>query len=197
MRLDGTVRGKAREREIARLREGGSLLVMTTPESLGSEEIADALAESGVSLAAIDEAHCISEWGYDFRPAYQRLGERLRALGAPPLMGLTATATENVRRDIVRFLGMRDAVVVSSSHRIRIRDLPLFRGARRSKEDSRGIARSCPLAQTAPPPEDHLFAHARGCEGRLDGGVYTRPRQSSGVRRTDLTGRWPAGRRNV
>ena len=115
VRLDGTVRGKAREREIARLREGGSLLVMTTPESLGSEEIAGALAESGVSLAAIDEAHCISEWGYDFRPAYQRLGERLRALGAPPLMALTATATENVRRDIVRFLGMRDVVVVSSS----------------------------------------------------------------------------------
>jgi ATP-dependent DNA helicase RecQ len=115
VRLDGTVRGKAREREIARLREGGSLLVMTTPESLGSEEIADALNESGVSMAAIDEAHCISEWGYDFRPAYQRLGERLRALGAPPLMALTATATENVRRDIVRFLGMRNPVVVSSS----------------------------------------------------------------------------------
>jgi ATP-dependent DNA helicase RecQ len=115
VRLDGTVRGKAREREIDRLREGGSLLVMTTPESLGSDEISRALAESGVSLAAIDEAHCISEWGYDFRPAYQRLGERLRALGAPPIIALTATATENVRRDIVRFLGMRDPVVVASS----------------------------------------------------------------------------------
>ena len=73
------------------------------------------ISKSGISLAAIDEAHCISEWGYDFRPAYQRLGERLRAFGAPPLMALTATATEKVREDIVRFLGMRDPRVVSSS----------------------------------------------------------------------------------
>ena len=115
VRLDGTVRGKARAAALDRVREGGSLLVMTTPETLGSDEFASVIAESGVSLAAIDEAHCISEWGYDFRPAYQRLGERLRAFGAPRLMALTATATEKVREDIVRFLGMRDPKVVSSS----------------------------------------------------------------------------------
>ena len=115
VRLDGTVRGKARTQALERIREGGSLLVMTTPETLGSDAFAEVIAESGLSLAAIDEAHCISEWGYDFRPAYQRLGERLRAFGAPPLMALTATATEKVREDIVRFLGMRDSKVVSSS----------------------------------------------------------------------------------
>ncbi len=115
VRLDGTVRGRARAAALERLARGGSLLVMTTPETLGSEEASEALRASGISLAAIDEAHCISEWGYDFRPAYQRLGERLRALGRPPLMALTATATENVRRDIVRFLGMREVKVVSSS----------------------------------------------------------------------------------
>ena len=118
VRIDGTVRGKKREAAIEQIRQGGSLLVMTTPESLANEEISGALQESGISLAAIDEAHCISEWGYDFRPAYQRLGERLRALGAPPLMALTATATEKVRTDIMRFLGMREPrIVAGSPHR--------------------------------------------------------------------------------
>ena len=115
VRLDGTVRGKARTEALERIKKGGSLLVMTTPETLGSDAFSEVIEESGISLAAIDEAHCISEWGYDFRPAYQRLGERLRAFGAPPLMALTATATEKVREDIVRFLGMREPNVVSSS----------------------------------------------------------------------------------
>ncbi len=118
VRLDGTIRGKARREALERIRDGGPLLVMTTPETLGSEEAAEALGESGVSLAAVDEAHCISEWGHDFRPAYLQLGERLRALGGPPIMALTATATEPVRDDIVRFLGLRDPVVIlGSPHR--------------------------------------------------------------------------------
>ncbi|MFM8410718.1 MAG: RecQ family ATP-dependent DNA helicase, partial [Alphaproteobacteria bacterium] len=115
VRLDGTIRGKAREAAFARIRAGGSLLVMTTPETLGTQDAHAALKHSGISLAAIDEAHCISEWGYDFRPAYLQLGDRLRALGNPPIMALTATATEKVRSDIVRFLHLRDAVVVAGS----------------------------------------------------------------------------------
>jgi ATP-dependent DNA helicase RecQ len=115
VRLDGTVRGKARAQALARIAEGGSLLVMTTPETLGSEEMTKALTQSGIALAAIDEAHCISEWGFDFRPAYLRLGETLRKIGRPPLLALTATATEKVRTDIVRFLGMREATIVASS----------------------------------------------------------------------------------
>ncbi len=118
VRLDGTVRGKARREALERIAAGGSLLVMTTPETLGSAEGTEVLQQSGVSLAAVDEAHCISEWGHDFRPAYLQLGERLRTLGAPPIMALTATATQNVRDDVVRFLGLRDpAVVASSPHR--------------------------------------------------------------------------------
>jgi len=115
VRLDGTVRGKARREAVDRIEAGGSLLVLTTPETLGSEEGANALAASGISLAAVDEAHCISEWGYDFRPAYLRIGELLRELGAPPILALTATATPKVRADIVRFLGMREPTVVASS----------------------------------------------------------------------------------
>jgi ATP-dependent DNA helicase RecQ len=118
VRLDGTVRGKARREALETIARGGPLLVMTTPETLGSDEGQAALRQSGVSLAAVDEAHCISEWGHDFRPAYLQIGERLRNLGAPPILALTATATLNVREDVVRFLGLRNhAVVAGSPHR--------------------------------------------------------------------------------
>jgi ATP-dependent DNA helicase RecQ len=118
VRLDGTARGRARVEALARVAEGGPQLVMTTPESLAAADVREVLAKSGVALAAVDEAHCISEWGHDFRPAYRQLGARLRDLGAPPLLALTATATPKVRAAILRTLGMRDpSVVASSPHR--------------------------------------------------------------------------------
>jgi len=115
VRLDGTVRGKERAASLARVAAGGSLLVLTTPESLFNEEVIGALGKSGISMAAVDEAHCISEWGYDFRPAYLQLGERIRTLGRAPILALTATATPKVRDAVQRFLGMEDAVTISSS----------------------------------------------------------------------------------
>jgi ATP-dependent DNA helicase RecQ len=114
-RLDGTVRGVARREALQRIAMGGSVLVMTTPETLASNELGAALRTAGISLAAIDEAHCISEWGHDFRPAYLRLGERLRELGSPPTLALTATATQAVREDIIRYLAMRQPEVVAGS----------------------------------------------------------------------------------
>ncbi len=115
VRLDGTIRGGARKKALERIRSGERLLVMTTPETLASADASEALAESGVSLAAVDEAHCISEWGYDFRPAYLQIGERLRTLGNPPVLALTATATEKVRQAIQRFVGMEEPKLVASS----------------------------------------------------------------------------------
>ena len=118
VRFDGTVRGKARAAALARIAEGGRLLVMTTPESLASDELLVALFQSGISLFAIDEAHCASEWGHDFRPAYLRIGTLLERYGRPPIMALTATATENVRGDLIRILGLREPLeVVASPHR--------------------------------------------------------------------------------
>jgi len=118
VRLDGTVRGRNRRLAVEQIAEGGSLLVMTTPETLASPMMTELLAKTGVSLVAVDEAHCISEWGYDFRPAYRRIGAQLRLLGNPPLLALTATATERVREAIVTSLRMDDpAIVATSPHR--------------------------------------------------------------------------------
>ncbi len=115
VRLDGTIRGRERAGALARIRTGGGLLVLTTPESLQTDELRAALQHSGVALAAVDEAHCISEWGHDFRPSYLRLGICLATLDSPPLLALTATATPPVRTAIVQSLRMRDPVIVSSS----------------------------------------------------------------------------------
>jgi ATP-dependent DNA helicase RecQ len=114
-RLDGTVRGNARKQALADVARGGPILVMTTPETLGNPELRSALAGPGVGLVAVDEAHCISEWGFDFRPAYRRLGARVRELGAPPVLALTATATDHVRDAIVHSLGMREPEVIAAS----------------------------------------------------------------------------------
>jgi ATP-dependent DNA helicase RecQ len=118
VRIDGSLRGKKRAEALERIATGGSLLVMTTPETLSRDDTAEALAKSGIGLFAVDEAHCVSEWGHDFRPAYLRLGKSVRALGAPPILALTATATPKVRESIVGSLCMRDPnVVASSPHR--------------------------------------------------------------------------------
>ena len=118
VRIDGSLRGRKRAEALARIAVGGSLLVMTTPETLSRPDTSEALAKSGIGLFAVDEAHCVSEWGRDFRPAYLRLGKSVRNLGAPPILALTATATPKVRAPIVDSLRMRAPnVVASSPHR--------------------------------------------------------------------------------
>jgi len=115
VRIDGTLRGKARREALERIAAGGPLLVMTTPETLEKDDLRETLIETGVGLAAVDEAHCISEWGHDFRPAYSRIGSLLKKLGSPPVLALTATATARVRTTIVKTLAMRTPEVVSAS----------------------------------------------------------------------------------
>ncbi len=118
VRVDGTIRGKARREAMERISAGGPLLVMTTPETLEGEELRPILLETGISLFAVDEAHCASEWGHDFRPAYLRLREMLERYGRPPVLALTATATESVRDDLVRILALDDPlIIVASPHR--------------------------------------------------------------------------------
>lgn len=81
-------------------------LVYVAPERFKGESFLSALAPLSIALFAVDEAHCISQWGHDFRPDYLRLGRVLAALGQPPVIALTATATPEVRADIIAQLGL-------------------------------------------------------------------------------------------
>ena len=105
---------EAAERAIA---EGDAKIVFTTPERLADPAFLDSLAAGKVSLLVIDEAHCISQWGHDFRPAFLEIGPAVDRLGRPALLALTATATEAVIDDIGRQLGVRFTVVSTGMYR--------------------------------------------------------------------------------
>ncbi len=94
---------------------GVTKLLYVAPESLIKEEYVDFLKQQKISFVAIDEAHCISEWGHDFRPEYRNLRNIIRQIDNVPVIGLTATATEKVQEDILKTLGMTDANVFKAS----------------------------------------------------------------------------------
>jgi ATP-dependent DNA helicase RecQ len=98
-----------------RVRTGEVKMLYVAPERLRSLEFVLSLRRAGVGLFVVDEAHCISEWGHDFRPDYLFLPRVVRDLGSPPVLALTATATPRVREDILRSLKMRDPEVVVTS----------------------------------------------------------------------------------
>ena len=96
------------------VRSGDARIVFCSPERFASRSFLTALSSRAVDLFAVDEAHCVSEWGHDFRPDYLRLRGVIDALGAPPVMACTATATEQVAEEIRERLGLRDPFVVRS-----------------------------------------------------------------------------------
>ncbi|GAA2239599.1 ATP-dependent DNA helicase [Herbiconiux moechotypicola] len=87
---------------------GEAEFLFLAPEQLARDEVIDELRDLGVSLVVVDEAHCVSAWGHDFRPDYLRLGSVIDRLGHPRVLALTATGSSPVRDEIVRRLGMRD-----------------------------------------------------------------------------------------
>jgi ATP-dependent DNA helicase RecQ len=97
--------------------EGKTKLLYVAPESLTKEENIQFLKKLDISFYAIDEAHCISEWGHDFRPEYRRIRPIINEIGTAPIMALTATATPKVQHDIQKNLGMLDATIFKSSFR--------------------------------------------------------------------------------
>ena len=94
---------------------GKTKLLYVAPESLTKEENVQLLREVKISFYAVDEAHCISEWGHDFRPEYRRIRSLVDQIGRAPIIALTATATPKVQSDILKNLGIPDAAVFKSS----------------------------------------------------------------------------------
>lgn len=97
------------------VREGKTKLLYVAPESLAKEENIDFLKSINISFFALDEAHCISEWGHDFRPEYRKIRPMVNEIGDYPVIALTATATPKVQHDIQKNLGILDAKVFKSS----------------------------------------------------------------------------------
>ncbi len=105
--INSTLSKKERQRRCDQLAEGAYDLIYATPERMHKPEFREAIAkvEGGVKLLAVDEAHCISKWGHDLRPAYQEVGAFRKELASPTTIALTATATSAVRDDIRRTIG--------------------------------------------------------------------------------------------
>jgi ATP-dependent DNA helicase RecQ len=110
--LNSTMSAGDQREVLEALGDGTVRFVFLAPEQLTKPEVVDAVGEAGPALFVVDEAHCVSAWGHDFRPDYLRLGGVIEQLGHPTVLALTATAAPPVRAEIVERLEMRDAQVV-------------------------------------------------------------------------------------
>lgn len=111
-RLDSTIKTSDQREQEDELTRGAHDIVLVTPERLQSPEHVEPLRQRGVALFVVDEAHCVCQWGHDFRPAYGELRHVVHELGRPPILALTATAPPDVASGIVSSLGMEQAEVV-------------------------------------------------------------------------------------
>lgn len=106
--INSSIRRAMRDMRWRQAESGQTQLLYVTPERLGTAEFQSLLGKRKIGLLAVDEAHCISQWGHDFRPEYARLGERRKLMGLPPTLALTATATPKVADEIRQILGIAE-----------------------------------------------------------------------------------------
>jgi len=149
--LNSHISASERERALAELAEDALEFLFLAPEQLANPEVLDELAVAEPSLLVVDEAHCISEWGHDFRPDYLRLGAAAEALGRPTVLALTATAAPPVRDEIVGRLAMREPeIIIRGFDRPNIRlSVERFHGEGGEERKQRALAER--IAATEPP----------------------------------------------
>jgi len=109
--INGTLSPEEQSDRIGRMEAGEFRLMYVVPERFRSPRFVAAAKRTNISLLAIDEAHCVSQWGHDFRPDYAKLGTFRQMIGNPPTVALTATATDVVRRDITELLALKDPAI--------------------------------------------------------------------------------------
>src|SRR3954452_10833795 len=110
--INSTLTERQRERAFDEAQAGDVEFVLLAPEQLANPEVLEQLRDARPSLFVVDEAHCVSQWGHDFRPDYLRLPAAIEAVGRPRVLALTATAAPPVREEIVEVLGLRDVALV-------------------------------------------------------------------------------------
>lgn len=158
--VSGAVTLTEREEAWAALDAGALDLVYLAPEALASPRTQARLARAAPRLLAIDEAHCISEWGESFRPAYLALGALRSTIGTPPTIALTATATPRTARDIVERLRLRNPLHLTGGFdraNLRLR-------VRRVSDDAERLTTLLSMARAAPGPAVMYAATRRGTE---------------------------------
>jgi ATP-dependent DNA helicase RecQ len=183
--LNSTVSPQRRHELIAALERGEHEFVLLAPEQLAKPEVLADLRATEPSLLVVDEAHCISEWGHDFRPDYLQLGAFAERLGRPTILALTATASPPVRREIVERLGMRDPAQV-----IRGFDRPNLHFAVRRFSDAQGKEEALVEAVAAAPKPGIVYIATRKASEELAAAL-----QAAGVKAEAYHAGLPAKRR--
>ena len=164
--VNSTLRAADRDAAWADLRAGRARYLFLSPEQLARDDVVAAVRELGVGLFVVDEAHCVSAWGHDFRPDYLRLGQVIDRLGRPPVVALTASAAPPVQEDIVSRLGLHDnAAVIASFDRPELQ-LTVEHAADDEHKRAAVVARVRELAAAHPAARGLVYTSSRRDTGR-------------------------------